>query len=206
MRSVIIGRCIEWGGDLTRLRRYGKISSCLFLNMPKDLGAVFDECKRIMGDGRFPECVDALKSEKCNGCCVIGSLLFNGEELREVPKGVEVVGQRVTNCLQNGVCAFSGRYVASKPLICSTDPVLGMHLTDFHTKDVEARYNDDGVKVGPTACPVVKHVSMDFRRRVRVVVRLLVHAGVLNSSGTVRFRRPFSMEEILKVMSNRLAP
>ena len=131
---------------------------------------VIAECKKIMAGGVMPECQVALEDGRCNGCCVVGGMLLEGEVLSNVPEGVEVVGNKVKNCLGPDGCKFN---LADKPLFCTLSPVVYSVVSGLTGKRITVFNVVESDGCGEGGCPIINDISVEFVERVERCVRLL---------------------------------
>ena len=128
--------------------------------------AIF-KAHQIMGDGAMESCQRQVR-KGCRNCCEYGAVLFEDERLRVVPRGVEVTGRRVENCLGKYGCKFPGR---RKPLMCKLTPIVDVVIAEDRRQ--LATISDNS---GNHHCPAA--ISFDFRMRVNRAVGLLITAGI----------------------------
>ena len=124
----------------------------------------FAESHRILGSGKIPSCEKKV-SEGCRQCCQHGSVLFEGENLKVVPDGVSVVGNRVRDCLGPTGCKFPD---SDKPLVCKMYPAVRVGISTDATQEVFHQTAPD--------CPA--RLPRRFRDKVNTIVALLKRAGV----------------------------
>jgi len=123
----------------------------------------------IMGDGTLDSCQRAVRNG-CRNCCQNGALLFEGETLKVVPKGVSVFNGRVLDCLGENGCKFQSK---DKPLLCKLSPVICAETTELG-KRTATFYSGKICRVKLTS---------DFLERVSRVIPTLSGGGVWGWNG-----------------------
>lgn len=181
--------------------------------MAKSPEAAFAECHEIMGDGTIEVCQDSIRSGcgKCMGCCSLGTIVFDGEPIGELPEGVRRINDRIVGCMQDGVCVFG----QDKPLFCKVSPVCVFNISGVFRPKRAVRVNNMWeVRRGlhhflpcrwDLDCPALMQLPDEYVERVYRVL------GILRDNSLWRYDEnpyvsPVSWKEVLvalrKVFAN----
>ncbi|OGJ45456.1 hypothetical protein A3J23_01090 [Candidatus Peregrinibacteria bacterium RIFCSPLOWO2_02_FULL_48_14] len=143
--------------------------------------SAFARVHRLIGTGKLKAC------ESCRLCCHHGTVLLEGEELNAIPEGVELIGNRVKNCLGENGCKFPPK---DKPLVCKVFPEVHVPLSEDGSQEV--------VHIKDPRCPA--RVPSRFREKVRSVISALKAAGIWGPK--VAKLRPLDAQETRRIITD----